>query len=169
MSIVVLLALLVLATALPDLMPQVLSIHRHPPDLWAIAALYLALRARGFRSVGWAIAIGAARDCVSLDPLGTHAFVLGCTAFFFCEGRSSRGRLEGSTRVALTGLGVLVAGWIYLLRILPLGGEVVTFGAFVDAVPVALWSAVLAAGLFSVLDRYHLLDEICGRTHAFST
>jgi len=166
-SLVVLLALMILAAALPDLLPDVLSIQRHPPDLWAIATLYLALRARGFRSVGWAIAIGAARDCVSLDPLGTHAFVLGCTAFFFCEGRSTRGRLEGSMRAALTGVGVLLAGWLYLLRILPLGGGVVTFGAFAAAVPTALWSAILAAGLFAVLDRYRLLDEICGRTHAF--
>ncbi len=158
---------MLLAAALPDLMPHVLSIHRHPPDLWALAALYLAFRARGFRSVGWAIAIGAARDCVSLDPLGTHAFVLGCTAFFFCEGRGSRGRIDGSSRIALTGLGVLTAGWLYLLRILPLGGGVVTFEAFVAAVPVALWSALFAAGLFSVLDRYHLLDEVCGRARAF--
>ncbi|MDJ0520963.1 MAG: rod shape-determining protein MreD [Planctomycetota bacterium] len=167
MSLVVLLALMLIAAALPDLMPEVLSIHRHPPDLWAVAVLYIAFRARGFRAVGWAIAIGAARDCVSLDPLGTHAFVLGTTAFFFCEGRSSRGRIEGPTRVALTGLGVLVAGWIYLLRILPLGGGVVTFGAFVAAVPVALWSALLAAGLYALLDRTKALDEVCGRTRAF--
>lgn len=167
MSLVVLFVLMLLAAALPDFMPEVLSIHRHPPDLWAIAVLYIAFRARSFRAVGWAIAIGAARDCVSLDPLGTHAFVLGCTAFFFCEGRSSRGRIEGSSRIALTGLGVLIAGWIYLLRILPLGADVVTFEAFVATLPVALWSAVLAMGLYAVLDRYGLLDEVCGRTHAF--
>lgn len=158
---------MLLAAALPDLMPHALSIHRHPPDLWAVAVLYLAFRARGFRAVGWAIAIGAVRDCASLDPLGTHAFVLGCTAFFFCEGRSSRGRIAGSTRVALTALGVLTAGWLYLVRILPLGGEVVTLEAFVAVVPVALWSALLAAGLYSMIDRYRLLDEVCGRTHAF--
>ncbi len=167
MSLVVLFVLMLLATALPDLMPEVLSIHRHPPDLWAVAVLYIAFRARGFRAVGWAIAIGAARDCVSLDPLGTHAFVLGCTAYFFCEGRASRGRIEGASRAALTGLGVLVAGWLYLLRILPLGGGVVTFDAFVTVVPIALWSTVLAAGLYALLDRYRLLDEVCGRTHAF--
>ncbi len=165
----VLFVLMLLAAALPDLMPQVLSIHRHPPDLWAVAVLYIAFRARGFKAVGWAIGIGVARDCVSLDPLGTHAFVLGCLAFFFCEGRSSRGRLEGMSRAALTGLGVLIASWIYLVRILPLGGGVVTFGAFVDAFPIALWSMVLAIGLYPVLDRYRLLDEICGRTHAFQT
>ncbi len=169
MSLVVLIVLMLLAAALPDLMPSVLSIQRHPPDLWAVAALYLAFRARGFKAVGWAIAIGAMRDGVSLDPLGTHAFVLGCVAFFFCEGRSSRGRITGSTRAALTGLGVLLAGWIYLLRILPLGGGVVTLGAFLDAAAVALWSVVLALGLYPVFDRYGLLDELCGRTHAFSS
>lgn len=169
MSLVVLLALMLLATAVPDLVPSMLSIDRHPPDLWAITALYLAFRARGFRSVGWAVLLGLVRDCVSLDPFGTHGFVLGSVAFLFCEGHKSRGRIEGGTRAALTGLGVLVAGWLYLLRILPLGGGVVTFGAFVDAVPVALWSTLMAMGLYPVFDRFGLLDEICGRSHAFST
>ena len=169
MSLVALLALMLLATAVPDLVPPVLSIDRHPPDLWAILALYLAFRARGFRAVGWAVLLGLVRDCVSLDPFGTHGFVLGTVAYLFCEGRKSRGRIEGGTRAALTGLGVLVAGWLYLIRILPLGGGVVTFGAFLDAVPVALWSTLMAMGLYPVFDRFGLFDEICGRTHAFST
>jgi rod shape-determining protein MreD len=166
-SLFVLLVLMLFAAAVPDLCPSALSIHRHPPDLWVAAALYLAFRARGFKAVGWAVLLGLARDSVSLDPLGTHAFVLGTTAFFFAEGRRQRGRIRGTTRLALTGLGCLLASWLYLVRILPLGGGAVTFGAFVDAVPVALWTTVLAAGLFPVLDRYGLLDEICGRTRAF--
>ena len=169
MSLVVLVVLMVLASALPDLLPSVLSIHRHPPDLWALAALYLAFRARGFKAVGWAILIGLVRDCVSLDPLGTNAFVLGTVAFIFCEGRRQRGRIDGFARVLLTGLGVLLASWLYLLRLLPSVAGMVTFGAFVDAIPVALWSALMAAGLFSVLDRYGLLDELCGRKHALSS
>ncbi len=168
MSLVALLALMLLATAVPDLVPPVLAIDRHPPDLWAILALYLAFRARGFRAVGWAVLLGLVRDGVSLDPFGTHGFVLGTVAFLFCEGRKSRGRIEGGTRAALTGLGVLVAGWLYLIRILPLGGGVVTFGAFLDAIPVALWSTVMAMGLYPVFDRFGVFDEICGRTHAFS-
>ena len=169
MSLVFLLLLMLLATAVPDLVPSVLSIDRHPPDLWAVMALYLAFRARGFRCVGWAVLLGLVRDGVSLDPFGTHGFVLGTVAFIFCEGRKSRGRIEGGSRAALTAVGVLFASWLYLVRILPLGGGVVTFGAFVDAVPVALWSTVMALGLYPVFDRFGLFDEICGRSHAFST
>ncbi len=160
---------MLLATAIPDLSPQVLSIDRHPPDLWVAAALYLAFRARAFKAVGWAIAIGLVRDSVSLDPLGTHAFVLGTIAFLFAEGRSQRGRVEGMTRLMLVGAGALLAGWLYLVRILPLGGGVVTAGAFVDVLPGVFWTMLLAAGLYPTLDRFHLLDELCGRSHAFSS
>ena len=166
MSLVVLLALMLLAMAMPDLAPHVLSIHRHPPDLWLAIALYIAFRARGFKAVGWAVLIGLVRDSVSLDPLGTHAFVLGTVAFVFAEGRSQRGRVEGMTRMLFASAGALLAGWLYLLRILPLGGGAVTFGAFIDVIPVVFWTALLAAGLYPTLDRYRLLDELCGRTHA---
>lgn len=169
MSLVVLVALLILAGALPDLMPGTLAIDRHPPDLWAVAVLYLAFRARGFKSVGWAVAIGLVRDSVSLDPLGTHAFVLGFVAFVFAEGRRQRGRIDGMGRVVLTFAGVLLAGWLYLVRLLPVAENAVTAGAFVDAVPIALWSAVLASGLYALFDKYHLLDELCGRRHALSS
>jgi len=168
-SLVVLFALLMLAGALPDLLPDVLSLQRHPPDLWVLAVLYLALRARGYKAVGWAIAIGCVRDAASLDPLGTHAFVLGAVALVFAEGNRQRGRIEGFSRVILTCAGVLLAGWLYLLRMLPVGESAVTAGAFVDAIPVALWSGVMAAGLYALLDRYHLLDELCGRKHALSS
>jgi rod shape-determining protein MreD len=166
-SLVVLLALMLFATALPDLAPPFLSIGRHPPDLWVAAVLYLALRGRGYKAVGWAILIGLARDSVSLDPLGTHAFVLGTIAFFFAEGGRQRGRLEGLTRLSLVAVGTLAAGWLYLLRILPLGSDVVTAAAFLDVVPGVLWTVVLAAGLYPMLDRGRLLDELCGRTRAF--
>jgi rod shape-determining protein MreD len=167
MSLLVLLVLVVAAMALPDTLPAALGLARHPPDLWALAALYLALQARGFRAVGWAVGLGLVRDCVSLDPLGTHGFVLGVVAFLFCEGRRPRGRLAGGGRVLRAGAGVLLAGWIYLLRILPLGGGVVGLDAFLDAIPVALWSAVAAAGLYPLFDRFGLLDDICGRLRAF--
>ena len=169
MSLVILFLLMILATALPDLLPSFLSLQRHPPDLWALMVLYLAFRARGFKAVGWGILIGLVRDAVSLDPLGTHAFVLGTLAFIFCEGRRDRGRIDGLTPGVQTGLGVLLASWLYLLRLLPMGAAGVTAGAFLEAIPVALWSALMAAGLFSLFDRYGLLDELCGRSHAFSS
>jgi rod shape-determining protein MreD len=168
-SLVILFLLMILATMLPDLLPSFLSLQRHPPDLWALSVLYLAFRARGFKAVGWGIVIGLVRDSVSLDPLGTHAFVLGALAFIFCEGRRQRGRIDGMGRLVLTGAGVLLASWLYLLRLLPMGASGITFATWIDAIPVALWSALMAAGLFSVLDRYGLLDELCGRTHAFSS
>ena len=87
--------------------------------LYAAAALYLAFRARAFRAVGWAVAIGVVRDSVSLDPLGTHAFTLGLVAYIFAEGQRSRGRIEGGNRVLLVFAGTLLAGWVYLLRLLP--------------------------------------------------
>lgn len=162
--------LMVAAGALPDLLPPLLSLQRHPPDLWALAVLYLALRAPGYKSVGWAILIGCVRDSVSLDPLGTHAFTLGTVAFLFAEGRRQRGRVQGMSRVVLASAGVLLAGWVYLLRLLPVGETTLTFAAFVDAIPVALWSAVMAIGLYPILDRYGLLDELCGRRkHALSS
>ena len=169
MSLVVLLVLMVLATALPDLAPPFLSIQRYPPDLWVLATLYLAFRARAFKAVGWAILIGIVRDSVSLDALGTHAFTLGLLAYIFAEGRRSRGRIDGANRVLLTGLGVLLAGWIYLLRLLPVQADVLTLDAFVACLPTALWSAVLAMGLYPLLDRHGLLDELCGRSRAFSS
>ena len=168
MSLVILFVLMILATALPDLLPSFLSLHRHPPDIWALTVLYLAFRARGFKAVGWAVLIGLVRDAVSLDPLGTHGFVLGMLAFVFCEGRRQRGRIDGLGRVLLTGLGVLLGCWLYLLRLLPMADSGVTADAFLQAVPIALWSAVMASGLYPILDRYGLLDELCGRSHAFS-
>ncbi len=164
MSLFVLFFLMVLAGFIPALCPELLGIEAHPPDLWAIIVLYVALRSPGYQGVGWGIVVGLVRDCVSLDPLGTSGFVLGMVAFLFAEGRHRRGRVDGVYRASLVALGVLVACWVYLLRILPLGGGIVTFGLFVDAVPTALWSALFALGLYPFLDRYHLLDDLCGRT-----
>lgn len=166
MSVFVLFCLMLLAGFLPALCPDLLGISAHAPDLWAVTVLYLALRAPGYQAVGWGILVGLVRDCVSLDPLGTSGFVLGTLAFFFAEGRHRRGRVDGVYRMSLVALGVVAASWIYLLRILPLGGGVVEAGLFIDALPTALWSAVLAGGLYALLDHYRLLDDLCGRGRA---
>jgi rod shape-determining protein MreD len=115
--------------------------------------------------VGWAIVLGLVRDSLSLDPLGTHAFVLGFVAWLFCEGRHHRGRIEGAPRVFFTLLAALLAGWVYLLRILPLGGGAVSAVDFIHAIPTAVWTTVFAAALYPLLDQLRLLDELCGRTH----
>jgi rod shape-determining protein MreD len=163
MGIPVLLLLIGVAAALPDLLPDFLSIRSHPPDLWVALTAYLALRARGFESLKWAIFLGLVKDALSLDPLGTHGFVLGAVAWLFAEGGGRRGAVDGLSRLILTAAAALLAGWIYLLRLLPMGGGVVTAGAFLDALPAALWTTVLSASVFPLLDRWRLLDDLCGR------
>jgi rod shape-determining protein MreD len=163
MGVLVLGVLLLLAAAVPDLVPASLGAHSHPPDLWVAATVYLALRARRFQAIKWAVGIGFVRDGLSLDPLGTHAFVLGTLAWLLAEGSRPRGALTGPLRLFLTAVGAIGASWLYLLRILPMGGADVSLGSFVDAFPSALWTTVAAATLFPVLDRGRLLDDLCGR------
>jgi rod shape-determining protein MreD len=163
MGLPALIVLLLLAAGLPDLMPRALGLSAHAPDLWLALALYLTFRAPGYGAVGWAIAIGLVEDCLSLDPLGTHGFVLGTVAWLFAEGASHRGRLDGGPRLLMTALASVLAGWIYLLRIVPFGGGVVTAGAFLQAFPTALWTTVLSAALFPLLDHRGVLDDLCGR------
>lgn len=165
MGVLVLFALVLLAQALPDLAPRLLGLAEHPPDLWLATTAYLASRARGYAAVGWGIGLGLARDVASLDPLGTHAFVLGTVAFLFAEGSRSRGRTPGAVRLAWTGLAAVVAGVLYRVRLLPLGEGLVSAASFLDVLPVALWTVVFAAFLFPLLDRTGALDDLCGRTH----
>ena len=163
MSYVVVFVLVLLALALPDVCPDVLGLRAHPPDLWIALVVYLALRCRGYRAVGWAVALGLVRDALSIDPLGTHAFVLGTVSLLFCAGRRQRGVVDGALGLLATFAAALLAGWLYPLRVLPSTGALA--GAdFVRALPVALSTTLLAAILFPVLDRYHLLDEIGART-----
>ncbi|MFV1959307.1 MAG: rod shape-determining protein MreD, partial [Planctomycetota bacterium] len=116
MALFVLWCLVLLATTLPDLCPRTLSLASHPPDVWVAVVAYLALRGRGYRAVGWAIVLGFVRDALSLDPLGTHAFVLGAVALVFCEGRRHRGPMEGVLGTLVVFAAALLAGWLYLLR-----------------------------------------------------
>jgi cell shape-determining protein MreD len=109
------------------------------------------------------VLLGVARDALSLDPLGTHAFVLGFVAWAFAEGSGHRGRVDGVARILWTFLAALTAGAAYLLRVLPLGGFRVTPSAFLAVVPSALWTAALALVLFPLLDRTGALDDLCGR------
>jgi rod shape-determining protein MreD len=127
------------------------------------AVAYLAARAPGFASVGWAILLGLLRDGLSLDPLGTHAFVLGTVAWLFGEGRGHRGRVEGAMRLGLTFGAALAAAWILALRLLPLGRTDPAPATFLLAVPSALWTVAAAALLYPVLDRMEVLDDLWGR------
>src|SRR5437867_13005231 len=85
----------VVACAVPDAMPRTLSVDRHAPDLFAALAAFLALRGTGLHVVKWGIVLGLLEDCASLDPLGTHAFVLGTTTFLFARRREDDPGVRG--------------------------------------------------------------------------
>jgi rod shape-determining protein MreD len=163
MALLALFVLVLAAATVPDVAPGTLGIDRNPPDLWVAVVAYLALRSRGFSSVRWAILLGLVRDATSLDPLGTHAFVLGFVAWLFAEGAGHRGRVDGLSRVLIAGLAALVAHGAYLLRILPFADGAVTWSSALAAFPTALWTMVLAAPLYSLLDASGALDDLCGR------
>ena len=170
MGAVMLFFLLLLAAATPDIAPSFLGLASYPPDLWLALTVYLAARARGFRAVGWGITIGLVRDCLSLDPLGTSGFVLGVVALIFSEGVRSRGRMDSASRFASLFTAAVLASWIYVLRIIPLEGQWPSFSAWLEAFPVALWTTLVAGLLlYPLIDRFGMLDDLCGRSHAFSS
>ena len=162
MSLLVLFGLVLLALGVPDVCPDTLGLSHFAPDLWVATVIYIALRARGYRAVGWGILLGLVRDATSLDPLGTHAFVLGVIAFLFCEGRKRRGPVEGASGLVATFVATLLAGWLYVLRVWPTG-QGFDLARLWPAIPTALSTTLFALILHGLLDRYHLLDGIRGR------
>lgn len=155
---------MVLAAGLPDLLPQALGLSAHGPDLWVALVVYMACLGRGYAAVGPSILVGLLRDAQSLDPLGTHGFVLGMVSLFLCEGRGERGRLTGVARAACVALGSLAASWLYLLRLLPMGGGL-SLSAVASAFPSALWTSLFALPFFATVDRLHAFDDLVGRRH----
>jgi rod shape-determining protein MreD len=162
MSWFVLVLWILLAAAVPDLCPRAFGLATHAPDLWVAFVVYAACRGRGYAAVGWGILLGLVRDAQSLDPLGTHGFVLGLVGFLFAEGRTDRGRVQGLARTACTFLAVVAAGWAYLLRVLPLG-EGLALLPFLDVFPTALFTALAVGPLYALTDRFHALDDLLGR------
>ena len=168
MAPVALLLLVLLGAALPDLMPHALGLSTWPPDMFALLAMYLASRARAYAAVGWGITLGVLKDCLSLDPLGTHAYVLGFVAWLLAEGSRSRGRLDGIAGLLIVFLGTCLAGWVHALRVLPYASVGPLGPAFGGAVMTALWTTVLAIPLAALLDRTHALEGLLGRRRALS-
>ena len=162
MGWVVLLFWLVLAAGAPDLCPRAFGLDQHAPDFWVAFVVYAACRGRGYAAVGWGIVIGLLRDAHSLDPLGTHGFVLGLVGFLFAEGRTDRGRVDGLARAAATFIAVVASGWLYVLRMLPLGGGM-ALAPFLDVFPTALFTTLAALPLFASVDRFSALDDLLGR------
>jgi rod shape-determining protein MreD len=152
---------LVLAAGLPDMLPPGLA--RHAPDLWVALVIYLAARGRGYAAAGWGIVVGLLRDAQSLDPLGVNGFVLGLVGLVFAEGRRERGEVTGLARWLCVGAGVLAAGWIYALRMVPLGGSLSLSGLLAVA-PTALVTMLAVIPLYASADRLGALDDLCGRS-----
>jgi len=161
-GVVVLVLWLVLAAGLPDQLPAAFGLARHAPDLWVLLVVYMACRGRGYTAVGWGILVGLLRDAHSLDPLGTHGFVLGLVGLVFAEGRADRGALTGALRGAYVFAGVVLAGWVYVLRMLPLGGSL-ALPDLLAVLPTALWTALAALPLCATLDRLRAFDDLLGR------
>ena len=168
MGFLVLFALAVLACAVPDFAPAALGIHRHAPDLFAAVAVSLGLRGRGSGALAGAVVLGLLQDCASLDPLGTHAFVLGLVAFVFQ--RSDGGEpMRGASRALLVALGTLLAHALLWLRLLVIMQASPGFASIGQAFPTALWTALASWPLLSLMDRTHALDDFGGGRRGFST
>jgi rod shape-determining protein MreD len=156
---------LVLASAAPDLVPSGVVSDRHAPDLFLALAVYLPLRGRGFSAVGWAILLGFGKDLLSLDPLGTHAFVLGTVAWFVARGRGSGTGAAGITRLLGVALASVLSTWLLALRLLPVTEVRVPLSTLLgDAAATAFWTALAAGPLFSILDRLRVFDDLAGRS-----
>ena len=162
MGVLALLTWLLLAAGLPGLLPDRLGLLHSGPDLWVALAMYLACRGRGYAAVGWSVAVGLARDVQSLDPLGTHGFVLGLVALLFAEGTRERGRMLAGMRAACLLAGTVLAGWAYALRMLPAGGQLAP-GDLLAAFPTALWTVAAGLPLYALCDALRPFDDLLGR------
>jgi cell shape-determining protein MreD len=165
MGLLVLFAWSVLASAVPDAAPSWLAIDRHAPDLWAALAVWLGTRAQSHGVTGWAALLGAWKDATSLDPMGTHAFVLAAVAFVFVRKRGAPA--QGAALGLAVLLGTLLAQGLYVLRSVPLPREQPSAGTLfahlLAGFPCALWTALLAWPLLTLLDRTRALDDVIGR------
>jgi rod shape-determining protein MreD len=154
----------VVAAALPDACPTFWGISSAPPDLFVAVAALLALRGSGPRAVPWAIALGFAKDAVSLDPLGTHAFVLGTTALLLGRERVMSQAPEGAGRAVAVAGAALLAHAIYVLRMIPVSRSGPTLSGLLVGFPVALWTGLLTWPILSLLERTRALDDLVGRS-----
>ena len=169
MGALVLLFLIVVAGAAPDLAPSFAGIAAHPPDLLLALAAYLALRGSGYGAVPWAIGLGITKDAMSLDPFGTHAFVLGAVALMLVRDRRGETPVSGALRAGAVFLAALFGHVVAVLRAIPISLDGFSFAALLAGFPMALWTALFTWPLFALLDRTRALDDIAGRSRDFST
>jgi len=167
MGLLVLFAIAVLACAVPDLAPSLLGISAHPPDLFVAVAAWLGLRGRGAGALVGAVVLGCLRDFASIDPLGTHAFVLGTVAFVFL--RPERAHVAtGWSRALLVGLACVLAHGLLLVRLLVVSRDAPDFASIASAFPTALWTALASWPLLALLDKSRLLEDLTGARRGLS-
>ena len=169
MGALVLLLLVIVAGAVPDLCPSFAGISSYPPDLLLALAAYLSLRGSGYGPVPWSIGLGFAKDAMSLDPFGTHAFVLGAVSLMLVRDRSGESPARGLLRVGAVMFATLFGHVLAVLRSIPVAREGFSFGGLLAGFPIALWTGLLTWPLFALLDKTRALDDLAGRTRGFST
>jgi rod shape-determining protein MreD len=156
----------ILAGALPDVAPARFGLDRAPPDLWVALAAYLGLRGTGYHVVTWGIVLGLLVDCTSLDPLGTHAFVLGTVTFVFARPRGASRGASGALVPLAVAAATVLARVLYALRCLPLHQDAPVWGTIVGGFPAALSTALVSWPLLLLLDRTGAVRDLTGRRHA---
>ncbi len=161
MGFLVLFAVAVLACAVPDFAPAFLGISAHSPDLFVAVAAYLGLRGRGAGALAGAVVLGCLQDFTSLDPLGTHAFVLASVTFVYLRPERTQAP-TGWSRALLVGLACVLAHGILVLRLLVVSPDGPGFASIKGAFPTALWTALASWPLLALLDRTRLLEDLTG-------
>jgi rod shape-determining protein MreD len=161
MGLLVLFALGILGCALPDMAPRALGLAAYPPDLFVAAAAYLGLRGKGGGAIFGAVLLGFLRDAASLDPVGTHASVLGVVAFVFLSPDRARPPVGAARAIAVVGA-CLLARVLLEGRGLLLAPEGPGLGALPGSIPAGLLTALVAWPLFALLDRTRVLDDWTG-------
>jgi rod shape-determining protein MreD len=151
------------AAALPDACPAFAGISSAPPDLFLATAVLLALRGSGPRAAPWAILLGLAKDATSLDPLGTHAFVLGTTALLLGRERLLTEPPRGAARALTVAGAALLAHALYVVRSIPVHRSGPSVASLLAGFPTALWTALLTWPILSLLERTGALDDLVGR------
>lgn len=150
-----------LDAALRPFWPEFLGLHRAPPDLPLLVALYVGLRARERGALFLAAALGAMKDCMSAWPLGHFAFVYGVAALLAHRARSlfpvDAPAGEAAATLAVSVATALVAFALRALAARP-GGDALGL-----ALLGSLATAAAASPAFALLDRSRAFRRALGR------
>jgi len=150
-----------LDAALRPLWPAFLGLHRAPPDLPLLVALYVGIRARERGALFLAPALGAMKDGMSAWPLGHFAFVYGVAALLAHRARTIF-PVDAPAGAAAAALSVSAAAAFvaFALRALAArpGGDALGL-----ALLGCLATAAAAPLAFALLDRSRAFRGVLGR------